>query len=99
MVSNLEFFGIYEKAVDKAVKTCEKALTDYGLSNYIDSMHDEAKNYFYETGSLGNITNSLIDAFFSTVERIFETWREDAVVTHYVNGSDSHLYINGDEIR
>lgn len=51
-----------------------------------------------ECGDWSNITNSIIDAYFTVTADLIKQRRKDVKVSYYVNGMDSHFYINGEEI-
>jgi len=99
MCTNFQFLGIYEDAINDAIDTCESALKKVGASiSDIDDMNDDALYRLKECGDFEDITNSIISAYFSTVGYFIKKYRPDADVDYYVNGDDSHLYIDREEV-
>lgn len=99
MFTNFQYLGIYEDAINDAIDTCESALKQVGASvSDIDSMNEDALCYLKECGSFDDITNSIISAYFSTVGYFIKKYKPDADVDYYVNGNDSHLYIDREEV-
>ena len=98
MFTNFQYLGIYEDAINDAIDTCESALKQVGGEDDIDDMNEYALYHLKECGSFDDITNSIISAYFSTMKYFIKKYRPDADVDYYVNGDDSHLYIDHEEV-
>ena len=98
-MSNIRFLGIYEEEIDKAVNSSELALKQEGFTEKeIEEMNDMALEQLEECGDWSNITNSIIDAYFTVTADLIKQRRKDKEVSYYVNEMDSHFYIDGEEI-
>ena len=99
-MSNIRFFGIYEEEIDKAVNSSELALKQEGFTEKeIDEMNYMALGQLEECGGdWSNITNSIIDAYFTVTADLIKQRGLGVNVSYYINGMDSHFYINGEEI-
>ena len=62
-----------------------------------DALWNDAMYLLREIGDFGDITNSIITAYFESVKNILAKFTTDPV-TYYVNCTDSHLYIDGEEV-
>lgn len=94
----LNFFGIYEDALERADEYCQDVLTNAGLENKIDSVFDEAYDRFYEFSweSSMSITNALIYCMFDTTRSFITEKYPDLEIDVYVNCDDSDIIINGE---
>lgn len=98
-MSNIRFLGIYEEEIDKAVNSSELAMKREGFTEKeIDEMNDMVLEQLEECGNWSDITNSIIDAYFTVAADLIRQRRKDTEVSYYVNGMDSHFYINGEEV-
>lgn len=98
-MSDIRFLGIYEEEIDKAVDSSELALEQEGFTEKeIGEMNDMVIEQLEECGDWSNITNSIIDAYFTVTADLIKQRRKDVKVSYYVNGMDSHFYIDGEEI-
>ena len=95
MISNLQWLGIYEDAIDRAVETAERAVREY-THRTIQDLWDCAEYTLHECGSFEDITNSIIFALFSTACGFVENEHDDYTVDYYVNCDDSDIIINGE---
>lgn len=93
----LNCFGIYEDEINKADEICQDVLCHAGLENRYDEMMNDALDYFYDIqlSCETNITNGLIGCMFNSTRNILMEKYPDLDVDYYVNGYDSHLYVNG----
>ena len=99
MITNLQYLGIYEGSINSAIESCEDALKRLKFSDReIDQMNEWALNKLSEIGDWYEITNSIIYAYFDTTKYMIEDKHPKVEVDYYVNGDDSHLYVNGEEI-
>ena len=99
MITNLQFIGIYEDAIDEAVDSSENALRICHLEDRIDELNEEALNDLKYTGSFDDITNSIIMSYFSTAKALIEKYAKNNYnPDFYVNCSDSHFYLDGEEV-
>lgn len=64
----------------------------------IEEMNYMVIEQLEECGDWSNITNSIIDAYFTVTADLIKQRRKDVKVSYYVNGMDSHFYIDGEEI-
>lgn len=92
-MSALNLFNIYEKSIDSIHDTCTSALEEYGIN--ID-FQIEVMEDLKQIGDWEDIGNSLIHAMLSTTAGIIKR-EKNLECDYYVNGLDSHLYINGEE--
>ena len=93
-VSVIDCLGIHEYEIERVYKTCQKTLDKYDVD--IDLL-DETKQDLEEIGNWQDIGNSIIHAMLSTTKAFLENYGVENV-DYYVNGLDSHLYINGEEV-
>lgn len=98
MISGCEIFGIYPDAINRAYEIAMNQLDKFGIpSNYFDTdMQEELE----ESIDPNNISNSLIFVIFRTLENYLEDngFDEDRI-DFYVNGFDSHFYIDKEEVK
>jgi len=98
-MSNIRFLGIYEEEINNAVDISELAMKQEGFTEKeIKEMNDMALEQLEECGDWSNITNSIIDAYFTVTADLIKQRRKDKEVSYYVNEMDSHFYIDGEEI-
>lgn len=98
-MSNIRFLGIYEEEINNAVDISELAMKREGFTEKeIKEMNDMVLEHLEECGDWSNITNSIIDAYFTITADLIKQRRKDKEVSYYINGMDSHFYINGEEI-
>ena len=98
-MSNIRFWGIYEEEINNAVDTSELAMKREGFTEKeIEEMNDMVIEQLEECGDWSNITNSIIDAYFTVTADLIKQRGLGVDVSYYVNGMDSHFYINGEEI-
>ena len=92
----LNCFGIYERDINKADEICQDVICHAGLENRYDEMMERALDYFYDMqlDSAISITNALIDCMFNSTKDILMEKYKNIEVDYYVNGYDSHLYVN-----
>ena len=99
MISNLAYLGIYEDAINSAIDTCEEALKSLDFSvDDIDNMNEWAVDDLKQIGSWDDITNSIIEAYFSTTAYMINERFPDKECDYYVNCDDSHFYIDNEEV-
>ena len=98
-MSNIRFLGIYEEEINNAVDISELAMKQEGFTEKeIEEMNDMVLEQLEECGDWSNITNSIIDAYFTVTADLIKQRRKDKEVSYYVNEMDSHFYIDGEEI-
>lgn len=96
MSNILKGLGIYEQSIIDAADIIEMALENNDLENEINGIYREIPETLNEIGDWNNITNSIILALFSLTKRCLE---EHGIHSdYYVNGEDSHFYINDEEV-
>ena len=96
---NLGYLGIYENTIQSAVDTAESALDRVNARvSDRNALHSDAESIMKECGDFGDITNSIINAYFDAAKNIIERYSKKYEVDYYVNGDDSHFYIDGEEI-
>lgn len=98
-MSNIRFLGIYEEEINNAVDISELAMKREGFTEKeIEEMNDMVIEQLEECGDWSNITNSIIDAYFTVTADLIKQRGLGVDVSYYVNGMDSHFYINGEEV-
>lgn len=100
MVSNLAYLGIYPDTIDVAIGVAEAAVKccfsgNIGNIGTVEKLHEMAKQDLEENGSMEDITNSIIHAYFSTAAYLINEKFPYLPVDYYVNCTDSHFYIDG----
>lgn len=99
MITNLAYLGIYPSAIDSAINSCEAAMKKVGMSiSEIEKMNEMALEEFQECGSLEDITNSIIRAYFDTTQYLIVEKFPGKKVDYFVNCEDSHFFIDGEEM-
>lgn len=94
---NLEFLGIYPDSINTVIETCENVLRELGFSGIeIDDMNDAAKSDFEMIGSLSDITNSIIESYYSATAYMIKSRYPEKEVTYYVDGGLSDFCIDGE---
>ena len=91
------FFGIYPNEIERVSDICSDTLESAGFSNgEIDDVYNEMYEEIYRNplDSSTTLTNNIIYAMFDVVARVLRDRFNGLDVDYYVNGSDSHLYIN-----
>ena len=98
-MSNIRFLGIYEEEINNAVDTSELAMKREGFTEKeIEEMNDMVIEQLEECGDWSNITNSIVDAYFTVTADLIKQRGLGVNVSYYINGMDSHFYIDGEEI-
>ena len=98
-MSNIRFLGIYEEEINNAVDTSELAMKREGFTEKeIEEMNDMVIEQLEECGDWSNITSSIIDAYFTVAADLIKQRGLGVNVSYYINGMDSHFYINGEEV-
>ena len=92
----LQTFNIYPDAIEKACSDVDYAIEIFGLGDYVwDYIIDDYENGGYV--DLSDLTNSIISICYSNLQSALE---DDGVdCDYYVNGYDSHFYVNGEKIQ
>lgn len=95
----LKFLGIYPETIDEADETCERVCAEYGIDSD-DKVWDYVEQDFREIIFDGNLTNFIIDLIFRHTRNALVEARkvEDDAIDWYVNGDDSHFYIDGEQV-
>lgn len=96
--NSLAYVNIYPESITDFIDTCEGAMRELGFTlDEIDCMNEYAYITLNQLGTFKQITNSIIDAYgYATSEFIMRKYPQKEV-DYYVNGLDSHLYIDGEE--
>jgi len=100
---NLSFLGIYTDDISNIIDICEDAVKSVGtdISDYNDMVSVDYSGT--ENNGNNNITNTIIAEYLYQAENIlneaFEKNGLDIQADSYTNGSDSHLYAGGEEVR
>lgn len=99
MTTNMQYLGIYEDAINDAIDSCERAMSqlDFDISE-IDDMNYAAVDDLQSIGDWHDITNSIISAYFSATRWKIKDRYPDLDVDYYVNCDDSHFYIDNVEV-
>ena len=98
MISNLQYLGIYEGAIDRAIDIAERAVEEYvtSSSHPVDDLASDAYDWLQSCGSFEDITNSIISAWFTTACAMIGRDNSDLDIDWFVNCDDSNIIINGD---
>lgn len=97
MITNLQYLGIYEDAIDDAISECEDVLKELGFNiSEIDTMNERAVRDFRSYGTTGDITNSIIQAYFDETESMILSRYPEAYISTYVNCHDSSIDVEYD---
>ena len=98
MITNLQYLGIYESAIDRAIDIAERAVDEYvtSSSHPVDDLAEGACDWLQSCGSFGDITNSIIAAWFTTACAMIGRDNPELDIEWFVNCDDSHIIINGD---
>lgn len=98
-MSDIRFIGIYEDSINNAIDTCYLALETLKFTeSEIDHVDDIALDILEEIGTWREITNSIITAYFIATEGIIKDKYPDKETSFFVNGDDSHFYIDNEEV-
>lgn len=94
------FFGIWPEYIERACTTCEDVLKTYDLENFIDDLYEGAEETLkcYYIGKYDHLSNTICNALFNELAFILRQRRKDLDVDYFVNGDDTHFYINGEEV-
>ena len=98
----INYFGIYTDDLKHADRICKNALKKYGADDVeINCVFAYAYNVFYKhvyEFYQDSLTNAIIYSMFYAVKCFVEN-DVDVNVDFFVNGSDSHMYIDGVELN
>ena len=98
----INYFGIYTDDLKRADRICKNALKKYGADDVeINCVFAYAYNVFYKhvyEFYQDSLTNAIIYSMFYAVKCFVEN-DNDVDVEFFVNGSDSHMYIDGVELN
>ena len=98
----INYFGIYTDDLKRADRICKNALKKYGADNEeINGVFEYAYHLFYNNIRefyQDSLTNAIIYYMFYAVETFMEL-NYDVDVKFFVNGSDSHMYVDGVELN
>lgn len=99
-MDNLDYLGIHKYEIDRAIERAENAMKRDGFNNeQINDMHSMVFEDLKETGNWEDITNSIIGSYFRvTADLINNRHNDPEYATYYVNGLDSHFYLNREEM-
>ena len=96
-MDNLEFLEIYCNAINTAIETCKNILEKLGFDVYeIDDMNSAAMNKLGMNGYWGNITNSIIEAYYTVTASMIKKRYPEKEVTWCIDGPDSDFCIDGE---
>lgn len=94
----INYFGIYTDDLKRADRICKNALKKYGADDgEINGVFEYAYHLFYNNIRefyQDSLTNAIIYSMFYAVKCFIEN-DIDVNVDFFVNGSDSHMYIDG----
>lgn len=93
MIANLQMLGIYENAINDSIAKAEKLINEYGYD--VDTLWALVNETLeYTLNGIFYITNHIVGAFFQATKQIIEYDNDNIEIDYFVNGDDSHLYIN-----
>ena len=94
MANILSYWDIYPDAINDVVERCEDALVKAGYRpTEIDNWHENVKDNAVLDNN--NLTNSILQEYIYEAAQMLE--EKGYAVNYYINCSDTHLYINGNE--
>lgn len=93
----LDVLGLCVNDIEHAYEACDNALTQVLLESELDTFEDRLAENLKYTESF-SLTNSLIVAMFELTEEIIREHYPELAPTYYVNGYNSHFYINDDNV-
>lgn len=98
-MNNLYWLEIYPEYIDRCLETCEEVLKQYNCDiEFIDDFHELAFENLKQIGTFDNITNSIMDAYYMTLQDTLKRIKPELETEYYVNGSDTQFIINGEEV-
>ena len=90
----LPYLGIYPDVTNDVVERCEDALSKAGYTLCeIDDWHENVSDSMVLDNN--NITNSILQEYLDQTAEMLRAKGYEA--DYFVNGGDTHLYINGEE--
>lgn len=93
----IPMIGLYPDTVNDKIGTAIDAVCTFCGDQYEREFVNESVERLKEIGSFEDITNSCILAFFITAkDYISQKARKN--VEYYINCTDSHLYVDGEEV-
>lgn len=100
MANWLQCYGIYPDAINDAADAIEEGMLKLGFTtDERNAVHSWAEDMIEKYGKMSDITNSIIWALFRAFyDYAINEKKLDVRIYYYVNCSDSHLYINGEEV-
>lgn len=94
MANILSYWDIYPDVINDVVELCEDALVKAGYRpTEINNWHESVKDNTILNND--SITNSILQGYLCTTAEMLEEKGYEA--DYYINCSDTHLYINGEE--
>ena len=100
MITNLQYLGIYEDAIDGAIERCEDTMKEYGFTDEeMDDVASMVEEDLNETGTFSDITNSIIGSWFRVTADILQQKIKGIEVDYYVNCHDSHFNASGGKLK
>lgn len=98
----INYFGIYTDDLKRADRICKNALKKYGADDgEINGVFEYAYHLFYNNVREfyeDSLTNAIIYYMFYAVKYFIEL-NNNVNVKFFVNGSDSHMYVDGVELN
>lgn len=98
----INYFGIYPDDLKRADRICKNALNKYGADDgEINGVFEYACHLFYKNIRefyQDSLTNAIIFYMFYAVKAFIEL-NNDVIVKFFVNGSDSHMYVDDVELN
>lgn len=96
MITLLDVLGIHEGDIERASDNLQDALEEVGLLDEYDDIV-AAVSEAVANVPVSEIQDFLIESLYAKAKAVVEEKLPDSLVHYYVNGYDSHFYINRDE--
>jgi len=102
MIENavLKYLGIYQEHIDEADELCERVCKEHSIDSDSE-VWEYVKQDFEENVWQGHqLSNEIIYYIFRNLKAaLVESGKyKESQIDWYINGLDTHFYINGDEV-
>ena len=92
--------GIYPDAIVDVITLCEETVKEVEPKLMVDfwSIYDDIEPMIL-SGMSSNLTNRLITALYESLQEFIKQYvSENLDMSYYVNGEDSHFYIDNEDL-
>ena len=102
MIENavLKYLGIYPEHIDDADELCERVCKEHGIDSDSEVWEDVKQNFEELVWPGRQLSNEIIFYIFRNLKAaLVESGEfEDGQIDWYINGGDTHFYIDGEEV-